>query len=110
MTTNLRDMALVIADEIYRDILGDGQTDIWWDLEPVLMVEQTPQGQAPATKYILTTYTKSLILGQSGSTVSAFDVIPSPLLVLDAAFMRELIANGIRFVREMRSNQLTSPQ
>lgn len=109
MTKNLRQQAHETAGAIYDEILGDS-TDVWWDLEPVLMLDQTPQGPAPASKFILTTYTKSLILGQQASTVSAFDIIPSPLAVLDAVFMRELIVKSIAFVREMRSNQLTSPQ
>jgi hypothetical protein len=105
MTHNLMQAAGALVEDIFNDIVGD-DTTFMWDLTPILMVDQTPQGPAPASKYVYMTYARSLLLGSQAATVSAFDIIPSPLLVLDGPFMRDVITRSIALVREMRSNQI----
>lgn len=103
MTRNLTEAAHNLFGEIF-DSVTKGTDDVWWDLTAMIVASQ----HGPVATFVFTTYTKSLILGSGVSTIAAFDQLPSPLMALDAGYVRELIVNSVRFVREQRSAQLDS--
>jgi hypothetical protein len=105
---NLMVTAMALANEIFEEHV-DGANDVYWDLMPLMTVEQGPNGPQPASRYVFLTYTRALVPPDGSSTISAFDVIPSPMLLLNGPFMRDLIVKSIAFVREQRRMQIAVP-
>ena len=105
MTRNLAALAIELFSNIFDEVT-EGTDDCWFDIVPSVI--GTPQG--PASVYMFTIYTRSLLLGSQMSAISAFDQVPSPLLALDPQYVRETVTNAVRFIREQRSQQLASVQ